>query len=98
LDSAKDLNSALRNNNFKVSGNAGRIFEQKTCAGQPAEIELSPDGHDDQCAFEDKQGVQTILSQGELRASFGITPQLAACDYQTGEPQALKAGKCQMRT
>jgi galactose mutarotase-like enzyme len=31
-------------------------------------------------AFEDKGGIQTISSGGELRASFSITPQLASCD------------------
>jgi hypothetical protein len=31
-------------------------------------------------AFEDKKGIQTISSGGELRASFTMTPQLASCD------------------
>jgi galactose mutarotase-like enzyme len=36
--------------------------------------------HHDQRAFEDKKGIQSILQQGELRASFTMTPQLASCD------------------
>jgi galactose mutarotase-like enzyme len=38
-----------------------------------------PDHHE-QRAFEDKEGIQTIPSGGELRASFSMTPQLASCD------------------
>ncbi len=34
----------------------------------------------EQRAFEDKQGIQTIPPQGELRALFSMTPQLASCD------------------
>jgi galactose mutarotase-like enzyme len=36
--------------------------------------------HHQQRAFEDKEGIQTIPPSGELRASFGMTPQLASCD------------------
>jgi len=36
--------------------------------------------HHDQRAFEDKKGIQTIPPRGKLRASFGMTPQLASCD------------------
>ena len=36
--------------------------------------------HNDQRAFEDKQGIQTISPQGELRVAFSMTPQLASCD------------------
>ena len=36
------------------------------------------DAHD-QRPFENKQGIQTIQPGGELRASFGMTPQLASC-------------------
>jgi galactose mutarotase-like enzyme len=36
--------------------------------------------HHDQRAFEDKEGIQTIPPDGELRASFSMTPQLASCD------------------
>jgi galactose mutarotase-like enzyme len=36
--------------------------------------------HREQRAFEDKQGIQTISPGGELRTSFGMTPQLASCD------------------
>jgi len=36
--------------------------------------------HHEQRAFEDKQGIQTISPGGELRTSFGMTPQLASCD------------------
>jgi galactose mutarotase-like enzyme len=38
-----------------------------------------PDHHD-QRAFEHKEGIQIIPPGGELRASFGMTPQLASCD------------------
>ena len=38
-----------------------------------------PDQHD-QRAFEHKEGIQIIPPGGELRASFGMTPQLASCD------------------
>jgi len=31
-------------------------------------------------AFEDKEGIQTISSAGELRTCFGMTPQLASFD------------------
>ena len=36
--------------------------------------------HNDQRAFEDKEGIQTIPPHGELGASFSMTPQLASCD------------------
>jgi len=36
--------------------------------------------HHEQRAFEEKQGIQTILPSGKLRASFTMTPQLASCD------------------
>jgi galactose mutarotase-like enzyme len=36
--------------------------------------------HHEQRAFEKKQGIQTIPPGGELRASLGMTPQLASCD------------------
>ena len=36
--------------------------------------------HHKQRAFEDKEGIQTIPPQGELRASFSMTPQLATFD------------------
>ena len=36
--------------------------------------------HHDQRAFEDKEGIQTIAPQGELRASFVMSPQLASSD------------------
>jgi len=36
--------------------------------------------HHKQRAFEDKKGIQTIPPQGELRAGFSITPELASCD------------------
>jgi galactose mutarotase-like enzyme len=36
--------------------------------------------HDDQRAFEHKEGIQIIPPNGELRASFSVTPQLASCD------------------
>ena len=36
--------------------------------------------HHEQRAFEDKEGIQIIAAGGELRASFGMTPQLASCD------------------
>ena len=36
--------------------------------------------HHEQHVFEDKEGIQTIPSGGELRASFSMTPQLASCD------------------
>jgi galactose mutarotase-like enzyme len=36
--------------------------------------------HDDQRAFEHKEGIQIIPPGGELRASFSMTPQLASCD------------------
>jgi galactose mutarotase-like enzyme len=36
--------------------------------------------HHEQRAFEHKQGIQTISPGGELRASFGMAPQLASCD------------------
>ena len=36
--------------------------------------------HHEQRVFEDKEGIQTIPSGGELRASFAMTPQLASCD------------------
>ena len=36
--------------------------------------------HEKQRAFEDKQGIQTILPGRELRASFSMAPQLATCD------------------
>ena len=36
--------------------------------------------HDEQRAFEDKEGIQTILPGDELRAFFSMTPQLASCD------------------
>ena len=36
--------------------------------------------HHQQRAFEDKEGIQTILPRGELHASFSMTPQLASCD------------------
>lgn len=38
-----------------------------------------PDHHE-QRPFEQKEGIQTIPSGGELRASFSMTPQLASCD------------------
>jgi galactose mutarotase-like enzyme len=38
-----------------------------------------PDAHE-QRAFERKEGIQTIPAGGELRASFGMTPQFASCD------------------
>lgn len=34
----------------------------------------------DQRAFEHKEGIQIISPGGELRASFGVTPQIASCD------------------
>jgi galactose mutarotase-like enzyme len=34
----------------------------------------------EQRAFEDKKGIQTIAPGGELRASFTMNPQLASCD------------------
>jgi galactose mutarotase-like enzyme len=34
----------------------------------------------EQRAFEDKRGIQTIAPGGELRASFTMNPQLASCD------------------
>jgi galactose mutarotase-like enzyme len=36
--------------------------------------------HQEQRAFEDKKGIQTIAPGGELRASFTMNPQLASCD------------------
>jgi galactose mutarotase-like enzyme len=36
--------------------------------------------HNDQRAFEHKEGIQSIPPGGELRASFSMTPQLASCD------------------
>jgi galactose mutarotase-like enzyme len=36
--------------------------------------------HHEQRAFEKKQGIQTIPPNGELRASFTMTPQFASCD------------------
>ena len=36
--------------------------------------------HDDQRAFEHKEGIQIIPPGGGLRASFSMTPQLASCD------------------
>src|SRR6266571_4014387 len=36
--------------------------------------------HHEQRAFEDKEGIHTISPGGELRTSFGMTPQLASCD------------------
>ena len=36
--------------------------------------------HQQQRAFEDKEGIQTIVPRGELRASFSMAPQLASCD------------------
>jgi len=36
--------------------------------------------HHGQRAFEDKEGIQTIAPQGELRASFVMSPQLASSD------------------
>jgi galactose mutarotase-like enzyme len=36
--------------------------------------------HNEQRAFEYKEGIQTISPGGELRAFFGMTPQLASCD------------------
>jgi galactose mutarotase-like enzyme len=36
--------------------------------------------HHEQRPFEDKEGIQTIPPQGELRASFSMTPQLATFD------------------
>jgi len=36
--------------------------------------------HHDQRAFEDKEGIQTIAPQGDLRASFVMSPQLASSD------------------
>ena len=36
--------------------------------------------HHEQRVFEEKEGIQTIPSGGELRASFSMTPQLASCD------------------
>jgi len=30
--------------------------------------------------FEEKEGIQTFPSGGELHASFSMTPQLASCD------------------
>ena len=36
--------------------------------------------HDEQRAFEDKQGIQTISPGGELRAYFSMAPELASCD------------------
>lgn len=36
--------------------------------------------HDEQRAFEDKEGIQTIAPGGNLRAYFNMTPQLASCD------------------
>jgi galactose mutarotase-like enzyme len=36
--------------------------------------------HHEQRAFENKEGIQTIPRQGELRASFSVTPQLATFD------------------
>jgi galactose mutarotase-like enzyme len=36
--------------------------------------------HNEQRAFENKQGIQTISPGGKLRASFSMAPQLASCD------------------
>jgi len=36
--------------------------------------------HHEQRAFEDKEGIQIIAVGGQLRAAFGMTPQLASCD------------------
>jgi galactose mutarotase-like enzyme len=36
--------------------------------------------HDEQRAFEDKEGIQTILPGDELPAFFSMAPQLASCD------------------
>jgi galactose mutarotase-like enzyme len=36
--------------------------------------------HQEQRAFEEKEGIQTIPPRGELRASFAMNPQLASCD------------------
>jgi galactose mutarotase-like enzyme len=36
--------------------------------------------HQEQRAFEDKEGIQTIPPRGELHASFSMNPQLASCD------------------
>jgi galactose mutarotase-like enzyme len=36
--------------------------------------------HHEQRAFEDKEGIQIIAAGGQLRAAFGMTPQLASCD------------------
>jgi galactose mutarotase-like enzyme len=36
--------------------------------------------HHEQRAFEDKKGIETIPPQGELRAAFSMTPELASCD------------------
>ena len=36
--------------------------------------------HDEQRAFEHKEGIQIIPPGGELRASFSMIPQLASCD------------------
>jgi galactose mutarotase-like enzyme len=36
--------------------------------------------HQEQRAFENKQGIQTISPGGKLRASFSMAPQLASCD------------------
>jgi len=36
--------------------------------------------HQEQRAFEDKKGIQSIAPCGELRAAFSMTPQLASCD------------------
>jgi galactose mutarotase-like enzyme len=36
--------------------------------------------HQEQRAFEKKQGIQTISAGGELRASFSMTPQFASSD------------------
>jgi galactose mutarotase-like enzyme len=36
--------------------------------------------HHEQRAFEDKEGIQIIAAGAQLRAAFGMTPQLASCD------------------
>jgi galactose mutarotase-like enzyme len=36
--------------------------------------------HQEQRAFEEKEGIQTIPPRGGLRASFAMNPQLASCD------------------
>ncbi len=43
-------------------------------------------------AFEDKEGIQTISSGGELRTPFGMTPQLASFDLTT-VPEGF-TGRC----